>query len=107
MQTPDCIKMKKLPDQQKLLFVCILSVSVQNMVAHVRLPIVIFVLVYSLTINEEAVTFPGNQQFYPPLKRSLLDKRCHYTILITPSLFTCILLFKYNVLKTYNLLENR
>ena len=48
-----------------LLFVSILNVSVQNMVAYVMLPIVIFVLVYSLTISEVAVTFPDTSCFIP------------------------------------------
>ena len=42
------------------------SVSVQNMVAYVMLVIVIFVLVYSLTISEVvAVTFPDTSCFIP------------------------------------------
>ena len=48
-----------------LLFVSVFSVCVQNMVAHVTLVIVIFVLVYSLTISEEAVTFPDTSCFIP------------------------------------------
>ena len=35
------------------------------MVAYVMLPIVIFVLVYSLTISEVAVTFPDTSCFIP------------------------------------------
>ena len=53
--------------------------SVQNMVAYVMLPIVIFVLVYSLTISEAAVTFPDT-----PLKHTLLGKLCHYTHFLLP-----------------------
>ena len=35
------------------------------MVAYFMLPIVIFVLVYCLTINEEDVTFPDTRCFIP------------------------------------------
>ena len=48
-----------------LLFVSILNVSVQNMVAYVMLPIVIFVLAYSLTISEVPFTFPDISHFIP------------------------------------------
>ena len=48
-----------------LFFVSVFSVSVQNMVAHVMMLIVIFVLVYSLTISEVAVTFPDTSCFIP------------------------------------------
>ena len=48
-----------------LLFVSVFSVSVQNMVTYVMLVIIIFVLVYSLTITEVAVTFPDMSCFIP------------------------------------------
>ena len=61
----------------KLTYYCLFSViskvfqrqvfflTVQNMVAYVMLVTVIFVLVYSLTISEEAVTFPDTSCFIP------------------------------------------
>ena len=67
-------KNEKWPDQQKFdiyalkleyVLLVFVSVSVQNMVAYVMLPIVIFVLVYSLTISEVAVTFPDTSCFIP------------------------------------------
>ena len=48
-----------------LLFVSVFNECVQNIVAYVLLVIVIFVLVYSLTISEVAVTFPDTSCFIP------------------------------------------
>ena len=75
VQTPDCIKTKKWPDQQKFaiqvlkpkcyFLLAFLSVSFQNMVTYIVLPIVIFVLDCSLTFSEEAVTSPDTSCFIP------------------------------------------
>ena len=44
-------------------FVSVFRVSVQNMVAYIKLVTVIFVLVCSFTITEVAVTFPDTSCF--------------------------------------------
>ena len=64
-----------------LLFVSVSSVSFQNIAAYVMLAITIFVLVYSLTISEVAVTFPDTSCFIP--RQSAL---CWTNYVITPIL---------------------
>ena len=76
-----------------------LSMSVQNMVAYVILVIVIFVLVYNLTINEVAVTLPDTSCFIPNETHSAGQSVLLHQFFITPSMFFCIILFKYKVLK--------
>ena len=65
--------------------------------AYVMLAIVIFVLVYSLTICEVAVTFPDTSCFVPVEAHSAGQTVSLHQFLITPSMFFCIILFTYKV----------
>ena len=113
MQTPDCIKTKKWPDEQKCsiyvlkpkcyVLLAFLSASVQDMAAYVMMPVVIFVLVCSLTISEETVTFPDTSCFMP-YWNALCWANCVITqIFNNPKhgFLHGFILFKYKVLIPY------
>ena len=76
-----------------LLFVSVFNECVQNIVAYVLLVIVIFVLVYSLTISEVAVTFPDTSCFIPHW----------YTRCRSDFLQSVFVVFKYTVFISNNM----